>query len=99
MSLKKENPLIRLIFSIFLGIVLNFTITLADIHEHKDHKIHYDCDICVFKASHNTNSSGKKLPPIEKALLPKPYLTEAPKLKPFTLNIKKIARSPPHASF
>ncbi len=87
----------RLILGIVFATSFLFASSVADVHEHKDDKIHDNCPLCIFKISNNIESSGKPLPKLPKASLPKPVY-----IKPFfriiLLSIELRSRSPPFVS-
>lgn len=83
---------------LFISIVCAFSFLFASskalTHEHKDEKIHDDCPLCIFKISNNIDSSGKVLPKLPKAQIPKPVYVK-PFIKVFVLLKDKKSRSPP----
>ncbi len=84
----------RFIVALICAFSFLFASNVAIVHEHKDDKIHDDCPICIFKISNNIESSGKPLPSIPKAELPKPIYIK-PFFKTFVISVKPRSRSPP----
>ncbi len=84
----------KLLISIVCALSFLFASSAAIVHEHKDDKIHDDCPLCIFKISNNIDSSGKPLPKIPKAIIPKPIYIR-PYIYIFVLSKEEKSRSPP----